>query len=270
MPAYTPFLNLYKPGGGSSGTILPDEVADIDRLNANADLLDAFAASADSRLDLLDAGKGVGLVPVVNDKAARDLLFPAPVAGNRVYRLDTKAEEFYDAGDWWRADGRVVPAAGVGTGVTIDADGTIRFANSPANTYVGVNSVFTTRYKAYRIRYHISGGTSLNLRLTVGGVEVSNNTYLQSYAHVTGTAWVANSLTTNAAVLAPFASSLYSGEVEIYAPAEPGASTPWRGSAISLGVINEFGGTLGAAVHDGLRISTGVVFNGWMTIEGVA
>jgi hypothetical protein len=44
MPAYTPFLTLYKPGGGSTGLIVPDEVVDIDRLNANSDLIDAFAA----------------------------------------------------------------------------------------------------------------------------------------------------------------------------------------------------------------------------------
>lgn len=44
MPAYTPFLTLYKPGGGSTGLIVPDEVVDVDRLNANSDVIDAFAA----------------------------------------------------------------------------------------------------------------------------------------------------------------------------------------------------------------------------------
>lgn len=43
MAESTPFLNLYKPGGGSSGLILPDEVVDIDRINANMDLIDTFA-----------------------------------------------------------------------------------------------------------------------------------------------------------------------------------------------------------------------------------
>lgn len=45
MPASTPFLGLYKPGGGSTGLITPDEVVDIDRLNTNSDLIDAFAKS---------------------------------------------------------------------------------------------------------------------------------------------------------------------------------------------------------------------------------
>lgn len=44
MPSFTSFLNLYKPGGGSTGLILPDEVVDVDRFNANSDLIDAFAA----------------------------------------------------------------------------------------------------------------------------------------------------------------------------------------------------------------------------------
>lgn len=56
MSAFTPFLNLYKPGGGSSGTITPDEVADVDRLNADFDIIDAFALATDGRLDTLEAG----------------------------------------------------------------------------------------------------------------------------------------------------------------------------------------------------------------------
>ena len=49
MPASTPFLGLYKPGGGSTGLITPDEVVDIDRLNTNSDLIDAFAATITTR-----------------------------------------------------------------------------------------------------------------------------------------------------------------------------------------------------------------------------
>jgi hypothetical protein len=40
MGALTPRLSLYKPGGGSTGLILPDETADIDTLNANFDKID--------------------------------------------------------------------------------------------------------------------------------------------------------------------------------------------------------------------------------------
>jgi hypothetical protein len=49
MPQFTSHLNLAKPGGGSSGLILPDETQDIDVLNANSDKIDAWAAQVDSR-----------------------------------------------------------------------------------------------------------------------------------------------------------------------------------------------------------------------------
>lgn len=40
MAAHTTRLNLYLPGGGSSGTITPDEPVDIDKINDNMRLLD--------------------------------------------------------------------------------------------------------------------------------------------------------------------------------------------------------------------------------------
>lgn len=44
MGQFTPNLNLYKAGGGSTGLVTPDEVADIDKaVNANLDKIDAWA-----------------------------------------------------------------------------------------------------------------------------------------------------------------------------------------------------------------------------------
>jgi hypothetical protein len=54
MGATTPFLNLYKPGGGSSGTNTPDEVMDIDRINGNFDMIDAGVATLDERVGEID------------------------------------------------------------------------------------------------------------------------------------------------------------------------------------------------------------------------
>ena len=48
MPAFTENLNLYLAGGGSTGTITPDEVVDIDRLNENFRAIDSFAASVNA------------------------------------------------------------------------------------------------------------------------------------------------------------------------------------------------------------------------------
>lgn len=52
MPAFTTHLNLYKPGGGSSGLITPDEVVDVDRLNQNMDDIDTWAEGVDDELEL--------------------------------------------------------------------------------------------------------------------------------------------------------------------------------------------------------------------------
>lgn len=271
MADNTPNLNLYLPGGGSTGLTTPDEVADIDRLNQNFREIDTFAGTTNTKLSNLEAGKGVGLIPAVADKAARDALFTSPANGNRVWRLDTKSEEYYDGTAWWRADNRIVPAAGVGTGVTIDADGTIRLAAVPSSTYVGVNGVFTSKYKAYRIRYNIIGGGSLVSRLTVGGTEVSANTYNGSRLHVSGTTAVAATDTNvNGMTIASFASALYTGEIEVHNPGEAGVTTPVRGRGQALGVMYEFGATAAAAAHDGFRIFTGATGSGWMTVEGIA
>ena len=57
MGAFTAFLNLYKPGGGSTGNITPDEVADIDKLNLNFDTIDDFASGMSSKI-LIGRDKG--------------------------------------------------------------------------------------------------------------------------------------------------------------------------------------------------------------------
>lgn len=54
MGATTPNLGLYKPGGGSSGLITPDETADIDRLNDNFDVIDGFAGTTNGRVTSLE------------------------------------------------------------------------------------------------------------------------------------------------------------------------------------------------------------------------
>ena len=54
MSALTPRLGLYKPGGGSTGLITPDEVVDVDRFNTNSDNIDAYAVATDARVDIVE------------------------------------------------------------------------------------------------------------------------------------------------------------------------------------------------------------------------
>lgn len=62
MPAFTPNLNLYKPGGGSTGTILPDEVVDIDRINQNSDIIDGAVKALQDRATSLETQAGLTLL----------------------------------------------------------------------------------------------------------------------------------------------------------------------------------------------------------------
>lgn len=61
MPAFTPNLNLYKPGGGSTGLITPDEVVDVDRFNANLDIIDSAVKAIQDRAAALEAQGGLVL-----------------------------------------------------------------------------------------------------------------------------------------------------------------------------------------------------------------
>lgn len=93
MAAFTTFLNLYLPGGGSSGTNTPDEVADIDRLNQNFSLLDDFASLSDSRLDKLELPNGTQL--------SRQSGYNTPTAEAPL----PWDNSIFDAGDWSHSSG---------------------------------------------------------------------------------------------------------------------------------------------------------------------
>ena len=82
MGQTTQKLGLYLPGGGSSGTNLPDEVMDVDRLNDNFKKIDDFAKTV----------PGGTLVTSVADRTAK---FPTPVQGNTVFRTDLGYSETY-------------------------------------------------------------------------------------------------------------------------------------------------------------------------------
>lgn len=77
MGAYTPRAGLYKPGGGSTGLILPDETVDIDKLNANFDIVDSLL--------------GARNVPSAASYAGT-------MDGDLVYAQDTEYLHMYSAG----------------------------------------------------------------------------------------------------------------------------------------------------------------------------
>jgi hypothetical protein len=64
MPGNTPELDLYLPGGGSTGLFGVDETADVDRLNENFQKIDDHAIEANGRLDALEADTGWSTTPL--------------------------------------------------------------------------------------------------------------------------------------------------------------------------------------------------------------
>lgn len=76
MAGHTTRLNLYKPGGGSSGLILPDEAADVDKLNGN--------------MDVIDAAVGAFICTSATHPAT-------PYDGQIIYETDTKYTQVYRA-----------------------------------------------------------------------------------------------------------------------------------------------------------------------------
>lgn len=119
MGEYTDRLHLYKPGGGSSGLIVPDESVDIDKINANMDIIDdaigaLFVTSTthpsapvegmtiyetDLGNLLVYSGSAGRFLPVgipnATSDAQRNEMFPAPAQGTQVNRLDKGTLERY-------------------------------------------------------------------------------------------------------------------------------------------------------------------------------
>lgn len=119
MPAFTTRYGLYKPGGGSTGIITPDEIADIDKLNGNFDVIDAALGSAsgtsgsrpgspkdgqifresDTGNTVVWSSAGSYWAPVgtpyCSSQSVRDSFFPNPKQGITCIRTDKGWTETY-------------------------------------------------------------------------------------------------------------------------------------------------------------------------------
>lgn len=161
MPAFTSNLNLYKPGGGSTGLITPDEVVDVDRFNQNLDLLDAHAGNVLGRLTRQGGSAA--------NAGARDAAIPVPVQGDTIYRVDLGYfERYYDTYN------ATTNPSGAGTAGWYPAPGTdisgkfVKTNNFQALTSTGA---VITGMAARFVRGGISLNTSTNVvTLPVAGV----------------------------------------------------------------------------------------------------
>ena len=178
MAATTPTLWLYKPGGGSSGLITPDETVDIDKLNANADLIDAEALSVRTRLAPLEDQNRQYRGPA------------ASLAGLSGMRLGDTYQEtdagkrlwYYDGTNWVTNEGGLflIRPTGTVTNGTVDPlTGAVSFS---AKTSISIDTLFTDKYIEYLVVVELDSATAtgdVSMTFRTGGA-AAGGTYSSS------------------------------------------------------------------------------------------
>ena len=225
MAATTPTLGLYKPGGGSSGLITPDETVDIDKLNANADLIDAEALSIRTRIAPLEdqnrqyrgpAGSRVGLSGMR--------------LGDEYQETDGDKKRWkYDGSNWLTAESGlfvVRPSSVTGTGVVLNADGSVTATNATA---VSLNGVFSSRFKLYQLQWTMDKSvpaSSVLLRMRNAGTDDAGNNYTLRRVGSNGAGYV--ELTSGLQGFFDFSSMNYATQVADIKLQNPAAASTTR------------------------------------------
>lgn len=175
MGATTPNLSLYKPGGGSSGTIVPDERVDVDRLNDNSDKIDVHAGQMQT---------------FRTAQLARNQQFTGPAAdigtvsgmklGDTYQENDAQKKLWrYDGANWVLNEGGLflIRPTSVTNG-TINDDGSVTITTQ---TSAVINGIFSAKYKHTRIEVNLTAASAdgdLYLRLTTGGADSGPGYYV--------------------------------------------------------------------------------------------
>jgi len=264
MSANTSRVGLYKPGGGSIGLILPDEIADIDKINGNMDLIDAALGilvvtsttrpaipfngqavyESDTRNTMVYSSAVTRWLPVGIPNAAsaalRDAIYPSPVAGNQVFRTDLGVgglSQVYTGTGWkLNATGRVpiIPAS-VSAGSTINADGSVSF---PAQGSVSLNTIFTGDFANYEVEISVTASSAsavTQLRLRAAAVDEASALY--DFGLSFNSAAVASaqqSLSQTSMQFGAISSAQVDGDLTVYRPAQALVTTFRGGFAAGM------------------------------------
>jgi hypothetical protein len=145
MAGSTPNLNLYLPGGGSTGLILPDETADIDPLNENFRKIDTAIGDVDNQnRQWYGPAADIGTIPV------------DPKDGDTYQESDGSKTLWRRLGGLWVTNEGgmylIRPASVTGAGVTIGANGSVVFTNVAPGTVVQILGIFSSRFRNYETR----------------------------------------------------------------------------------------------------------------------
>jgi hypothetical protein len=165
MAGSTPNLGLYLPGGGSTGTWTPDEVADVDPLNQNFQKIDTFAGTVGVQTSRNQQfyGPAGAISSVVGMKLGDE--YQESDGNKTLWR--------YDGSNWLTNEGShfvVRPTSVAGTGVTLNPDGSVSLA---AATSASLNGVFTTRFREYELSWKLQRTTNIGeaIRLRAAGAD---------------------------------------------------------------------------------------------------
>jgi hypothetical protein len=147
MAGTTPNLGMYLPGGGSTGTYTPDEVADIDPLNQNFVKLDTFAGTVGNQTNRNQQyyGPAAAITNVTGQKLGDE--YQESDGNKRLWR--------YDGSNWASQESgliRIRPNSV--TQGSISPSGTVIVA-APDSQRVNIDGVFDfTKYRRYRILHN--------------------------------------------------------------------------------------------------------------------
>lgn len=172
MPAFTSFLNLYKPGGGSTGLITPDEVVDVDRINQNSDLIDAWAVKVgnESTRQVHYAGLAA---------AMGGALVPPPKDGDTYQETDGNKILWRRVGGVWVTNegGLYLLRPSSVVNGTVNPDGSI--SPTSGQTTCSLNGIFSPRFRKYRFDFYFrfAAGCSLTAVLRNAGADYVGATY---------------------------------------------------------------------------------------------
>lgn len=169
MTAFTDFLDLYLPGGGSLGIGGDDEAADIDRINQNMQKIDDWSEATDAKvvsLDTLRIRRFSGLAANIGTATGMAL-------GDLYQETDGDKQLWtYDGTNWVTSNAGlylIVPSAVSGTNVT-KAGGRVTAAASPE---IVIDGVFTSRFRRYLVKIDLDSASvavATNLQLRAAGV----------------------------------------------------------------------------------------------------
>lgn len=274
MGANTPTLGLYKPGGGSSGLITPDETVDIDKLNDNSDILDSEALSVRNRLAPLEDQNRQYRGPAANLTGLTGMRL-----GDQYQETDVgKRLWVYDGTNWITNEGGLFlirPTSVAGTGATLNDGGYTALAASQGN--IDLLGIFSSRFDRYLVDIEIDNAATDNgalFRLMSSGVEIATASYSGTYTEqAVGIAATKNDLVSSTS----FAAGRYATNggvitLEFFRPSKTVGSKQFLVRSQDGASYHRLGGgyLVTASAVDGLRLILGgvIVTTGKIKVYG--